>query len=92
MIKNNYDYSSHWNEAYEKNPNEKLGWFEQHPIVSLDLIERCNLKKDALIFNAGAGIMVGGKAESILDGIKLAEESIDSGSAKKILELLAAVK
>ena len=55
MIKNNYDYSSHWNEAYEKNPNEKLGWFEENPIVSLDLIEKCNLKKDSLIFNAGAG-------------------------------------
>ena len=45
-----------------------------------------------MVFNAGAGIKVGGKAESLTDGINLAKESIDSGSAKNILESLAAVK
>ena len=49
-------------------------------------------RRDIVVFNAGAGIKVGGKAESLTDGIKLAEESIDSGSAKNKLELLAAVK
>ena len=49
-------------------------------------------RRDIVVFNAGAGIKVGGKAESLTDGINLAKESIDSGSAKNILESLAAVK
>ena len=49
-------------------------------------------RRDIVIFNAAAGIKIGGKAETLTDGIKLAEESIDSGSAKNILESLAAVK
>ena len=50
-----YDYKVHWNNAYQKNPIEKLGWFEENPIPSLDLIEKCCLSKEALIFHAGAG-------------------------------------
>jgi len=49
-------------------------------------------RRDIVILNAGAGIKVGGKAESLVDGVNLAQESIDSGSAKNILESLAAVK
>ena len=49
-------------------------------------------RRDIVVFNAGAGIKVGGKTTSLRDGIKLAEESIDSGSAKYILESLAAEK
>ena len=51
----NYDYKEHWNNAYQNNVVEKLGWFEDDPVASIDLIEKCNLSKDALIFNAGAG-------------------------------------
>ena len=51
----NYDYQEHWNNAYQNNVVEKLGWFEDDPVASFDLIEKCNLSKDALIFNAGAG-------------------------------------
>jgi len=50
-----YDYQNHWNKAYQNNPIDKLGWFEDDPVVSVNLIEKCNLHKDALIFNAGAG-------------------------------------
>jgi len=45
--------------------------------------------RDAVLLNAGAGIYSAGKAESIADGIKLAAESIDSGSALSILENLS---
>jgi len=48
--------------------------------------------RDIVVINAAAGIKVGGKAKSLIDGIKLAEESIDSGSAKKVLESLVSVK
>ena len=36
--------------------------------------------------NAGAALYIGGKADSIKDGISLAAEIIDSGKAVKTLE------
>jgi len=38
--------------------------------------------------NAGAGIYIAGKADSIGEGIRLAEESIDSGKANEVLQKL----
>ena len=43
-------------------------------------------KRNAVLMNAGAAIYIGGKADSIADGIKLAGELIDSGKATKTLE------
>ena len=51
----NYDFEKHWNNAYQKTPADSLGWYEEDPIPSLELISECNLPKDALIFNAGVG-------------------------------------
>lgn len=50
-----YNFEKHWNNAYQKTPVDSLGWHEENPTASLELIERCSLPKDALIFNAGAG-------------------------------------
>jgi hypothetical protein len=50
-----YDYQNHWNNAYQKNPLTNLGWYEEKSEQSFNLIEACNLPKDALLFNAGAG-------------------------------------
>lgn len=50
-----YDYENHWNNAYLKSPIKNLGWYEENPSQSIELIEACNLSKDAMIFNAGAG-------------------------------------
>lgn len=50
-----YDFEKHWNNAYQKSPITNLGWYEENPEPSLVLIEACNLPKEALIFNAGAG-------------------------------------
>ena len=44
--------------------------------------------RSAVLLNAGAAIYVAGLAESIKEGIRLAEKSIDSGDAMKKLELL----
>lgn len=50
-------------------------------------------KRDAVVMNAGAGIYLGGKAESMAEGIKMAEELIDSGAAvKKLDEFVEASK
>ncbi len=43
-------------------------------------------KRQAVCMNAGAGLYIAGKAESMQDGIRLAEELIDSGVAKKKLD------
>jgi anthranilate phosphoribosyltransferase len=43
-------------------------------------------KRDMVLLNAAAGIVCGGKAESIKDGINLARKSINSGKALEKLE------
>ena len=43
-------------------------------------------KRTAVLLNAGAALYVGGKAESIGEGVKLAAELIDSGKAAAVLE------
>lgn len=53
--KTGYDFKNHWNAAYQKSPVTNLGWYEENPAPSVELIESCNLPKEALIFNAGAG-------------------------------------
>ncbi len=47
-------------------------------------------KRDAVMMNAGAAIYLGGKAETMAEGIKLAEKLVDSGEAMKKLEQFAA--
>ncbi|QUA52893.1 anthranilate phosphoribosyltransferase [Aristaeella lactis] len=48
-------------------------------------------KRDAVLMNAGAALYIGGKAESLAAGIKLAAEIIDSGKATETLEKLIKV-
>lgn len=43
-------------------------------------------KREAVLLNAGAGLYIGGKAESLQEGVKMAAELIDTGKAKKKLE------
>ncbi|XSG82440.1 MAG: anthranilate phosphoribosyltransferase [Methyloligella sp. ZOD6] len=44
--------------------------------------------RDIVLFNAGAALMVGGKAKSLRDGVALAADAIDSGKAKAVLDKL----
>ena len=44
--------------------------------------------RDVTLLNAGAAIMIGGKCDTVEDGIKLAEQSIDSGKALTSFETL----
>jgi len=50
-----------------------------------------SLKRDLVLVNAAAGIMVGGKAEDLSHGVELAKESIDSGAAYSKLKMLIKV-
>lgn len=43
-------------------------------------------KRDAVLINAGASLCIGGKADNMAEGIKLAGEIIDSGKALETLE------
>lgn len=45
-------------------------------------------QRDIVVLNSACGIYIGGKANSIEEGIKLAEEAIDSGKAMEKLEAL----
>ncbi|MDP2208577.1 MAG: hypothetical protein Q8K98_07360 [Bacteroidota bacterium] len=49
------DYKNHWDNVYSKNEINKLGWYEETPQPSLDLIRSCNLNKDATILDVGSG-------------------------------------
>ena len=47
--------------------------------------------RDIAVINAGAALVVAGKAAQLKDAVALAQQSIDSGEAKKRLDRLAAV-
>ena len=46
---------NHWETVYSKYDHTELGWFEENPQPSLDLIALCNLNSDAVLLNVGAG-------------------------------------
>jgi anthranilate phosphoribosyltransferase len=46
--------------------------------------------RDIVLFNAGAALVVGGKADDLRAGVALAAKSIDSGAARAALERLIA--
>lgn len=48
-------------------------------------------KRDVVLLNAGATLYVGGLAETVADGISLAEKTIDSGKAMETLEKLVKI-
>ena len=47
--------------------------------------------RDAVLFNAAAALVVADKAASLSEGAEMARESIDSGAAKRALEILARI-
>ncbi len=61
---------------------------ENAKIIKEILTGELGPKRDIVLLNAAAGIVVGGKAATLKDGLKLAVESVDSGSALNILNQL----
>ena len=49
------DYKLHWNKAFDRTDVNNLGWYEENPEASINLIKKCNLKPDSSILNVGAG-------------------------------------
>ena len=48
-------------------------------------------KRDAVLLNAGAALYIGGKADSMKNGVALAAELIDSGKASAVLDRLVKI-
>lgn len=61
-------------------------------LIEILKCEEQGAKRDIVLLNAAAGIVVGGKAETISEGLKLAMESIDSGRAYEKLEEMVGYK
>lgn len=69
----------------------KGGTGEENALIVKDILSGAKgPKRDVVLMNAGAAIYVSGIAKSIAEGIKLAEESIDSGKAMNVLNALIA--
>lgn len=68
----------------------KGGTPEENAQITRDILsgKEQGAKRDIVLLNAGCALYVTGNAETIADGIKLAEESIDSGKALRKLEEL----
>ena len=65
---------------------------EENARITLDILNgKKGHKRNAVLLNAGAALYVGGKAESMADGVKLAAKIIDSGKAAETLKKLIAL-
>ncbi len=49
------DFKTYWNKVYTKKEVEELGWYEENPEQSLQLIDKCILHKNAHLLNVGTG-------------------------------------
>ena len=68
----------------ERAPIETLkgGTVEENTAIMVDVLKGAKWpKRDVVLANAAAGIMVGNSASSLKEGVELARESIDSGKA-----------
>jgi anthranilate phosphoribosyltransferase len=69
----------------------KGGDAKDNAAITLEILKgRKGARRDVVLLNAAAGLVASGRAASLPEGIKLAEESIDSGSALEKLEALKA--
>ena len=63
---------------------------EENAQITRDILsgKETGPKRDAVLLNAGASLYIGGKADSLKDGINLASEIIRSGKATETLDKL----
>lgn len=67
----------------------KGGTPEENAAITLAILKgEKGPKRNAVLMNAGAALYIGGKAETLKDGIALAEELIDSQKALAVLQKL----
>ena len=74
--------------GFERCTKEDLkgGTPEENAKITLSILNgEKGHKRNAVLMNAGAALYIGGKADSLKDGIRLAGEIIDSGKALETL-------
>jgi 2-polyprenyl-3-methyl-5-hydroxy-6-metoxy-1,4-benzoquinol methylase len=49
------DRKAHWENIYDSKSLKEVSWYQPVPQTSLDLIAKCNLRKDAKIIDVGGG-------------------------------------
>lgn len=60
---------------------------QENAAITLDVLNgKKGAKRNAVVLNAGAALYVAGKADTLEQGVRMAEATIDSGLAKKQLE------
>jgi len=76
--------------GFERCTKEDLvgGTPEENAQITRDILEGKlqGPKRNTVLMNAGAALYIGGKADTLADGVKLAAEMIDSGKALSKLE------
>lgn len=80
--------------GFERCTKEDLigGTPEENAKITLDILRgEKSHKRNAVLMNAGAALYIGGKAETMKDGVALAAKIIDSGKAFETLERLIEV-
>ena len=80
--------------GFERCTREDLrgGAPEENARITLSILNgKRGHKRNAVLMNAGAALYIGGKAESMKDGIALAAKIIDSGKALETLNKLIEV-
>ena len=66
---------------------------EENATIIRDLLSgKTGSKRDIVLLNAAAAIVVGGKVKDLKEGLEAARESIDSGAAQKKLEALRKIR
>lgn len=92
-----------WFKSYKITPEEfgferckkedlKGGTPEENAEITLNILNgEKGHRRNAVLMNAGASLYIGGKADSMKEGIALAEELIDSGKALATLQALIEV-
>lgn len=97
------EFQNGWFKSYVITPEEfglercskadlQGGTPEENAQIILDILKGAKgHKRNAVLMNAGAALYIGGKAETMKEGILLAAELIDSGKALKTLENLITV-
>jgi len=70
----------------------KGGTPEENAQITRDILDGVKgHKRNAVLMNAGAALYIGGKADSMKEGVALAAQIIDSGKAKETLEKFISV-
>jgi hypothetical protein len=57
-VSNSDDRRAHWESVYELNQVDSVSWYQQEPLVSLELVDILGIDKDAGVVDVGGGASV----------------------------------